>query len=290
MTDAASLDSTHPYTLRGITQMLGLTRHAVGRLVELGFVQPVKSAGKAWRFSFRDVVLLRTAQELRAADIPTRQMLRSLRQLKKALPLDLPASAIRIQAVGDRVAVRWGDAQWDADTGQLMMDFHGAPASAAVHAFDIRPAQPLVRATARHDDDADAQALFEQAEALEGEDAATAEALYRRVIDSAPDHADAYANLGFLMCEAGRYGEAAALYAKAVRHCPQAPLLHYNRGVALEALGRAGDAIQSYENCLRLAPDMADAHQNAALLYAREGDKQRAIRHFSAYRRLQPRG
>jgi tetratricopeptide (TPR) repeat protein len=60
--------------------------------------------------------------------------------------------------------------------------------------------------------------------------------------------------------------------------------------VALEALGRAGDAIQSYESCLRLAPDMADAHQNAALLYAREGDKQRAIRHFSAYRRLQPRG
>ena len=201
MADASSLDSTHPYTLRGVTQMLGLTRHAVGRLVELGFVQPVRS-GRALRFSFRDVVLLRTAQEPKE----------------------------------------------------------------------------------------DAQQMYERAEALEAADPAAAQALYRRVIEASPDHADAYANLGFLMCESHRYEEAAKLYAEAVRHCPQAPLLHYNRGVALEALGHVQEAVKSYETCLRLAPDMADAHQNAALLYARAGDKHSAIRHFSAYRRLQPRG
>ncbi|MBS0452401.1 MAG: tetratricopeptide repeat protein [Proteobacteria bacterium] len=282
MADARSLDSTHPYTLRGVTQMLGLTRHAVARLIELGFVQPVR-AGRALRFSFRDVVLLRTAQELRAADIPTRQILRSMRQLKGALPLDTPASALRIRAVGDRVAVRWGDAQWDADTGQLMMDFHAAPA-AAVHALG-KAAAP----GAAPEPGEDAQQMYERAEALESSDAPAAEALYRRVIEAAPDHADAYVNLGFLMCESRRYEEAAALYGQAVRHSPQAPLLHYNRGVALEALGRVQDAVKSYETCLRLAPDMADAHQNAALLYARAGDKHSAIRHFSAYRRLQPR-
>ncbi|SFN10321.1 tetratricopeptide repeat protein [Variovorax sp. OV329] len=285
MADSPSLDSTHPYTLRGVTQMLGLTRHAVGRLIELGFVQPVRS-GRSLRFSFRDVVLMRTAQELRAADIPTRQILRSLRQLKSALPLDTPASAIRIRAVGDRVAVRWGDAQWDADTGQLMMDFHAALPAAAVHAIDGKATAPCATA----EPPPDIQSLYEQAESLEGGEPKKAEALYRRVIEAAPDHVDAYANLGFMMCESGRFAEAAALYALALRHCPQAPLLHYNRGVALESLGHEKEAVQSYEACLRLAPDMADAHQNAALLYARAGDKQRAIRHFSAYRRLQPRG
>lgn len=283
MADAPSLDSTHPYTLRGVTQMLGLTRHAVGQLVELGFVQPVRT-GRALRFSFRDVVLLRTAQELRAADIPTRQILRSMRQLKGALPLDTPASALRIRAVGDRVAVRWGNAQWDADTGQLMMDFHAAPA-AAVHSLGKATAP-----CAAPELDEDVQQTYERAEALEATGPPAAEALYRRVIEAAPDHADAYANLGFLMCESGRYEEAAGLYARAVQHCPQAPLLHYNRGVALEALGRTQEAVKSYEICVRLAPDMADAHQNAALLYARAGDKHSAIRHFSAYRRLQPRG
>ncbi|MGR4869884.1 tetratricopeptide repeat protein [Variovorax sp. LARHSF232] len=284
MTDTASLDSTHPYTLRGITQMLGLTRHAIGRLVELGFVQPVRAPGRTLRFSFRDVVLLRTAHELRAADIPTRQILRSLRQLKRALPLDTPASAIRIQAVGDRVAVRWGDVQWDADTGQLMMDFRAASAGGAVHAFGQSTRAP---ASSQAEN---AQLLFEQAEALEASDAEAAQALYRRVIELAPEHEDAYANLGFLLCEAGRYAQAADLYVRALRHRPLAALLHYNHGVALESLGRVADAIHSYEICLRLAPDMADAHQNAALLYAKAGDKQRAIRHFSAYRRLQPRG
>jgi regulator of sirC expression with transglutaminase-like and TPR domain len=48
-------------------------------------------------------------------------------------------------------------------------------------------------------------------------------------------------------------------------------------------------ALKSYEECLRLQPDLGDAHQDAALLYARAGQKQLAIRHFSAYRRLQPR-
>ena len=284
MADAAPLDSTHPYTLRGVTAMLGLTRHAVGRLVELGFVQPVR-AGRALRFSFRDVVLLRAAQELRAADIPTRQILRSMRQLKRALPVDTPASAIRIRAVGDRVAVRWGDAQWDADTGQLMMDFHASPA-AAVHAFD----KPVAGDAGVAEEEEDIQALYERAEALEADDAAAAESLYRRVIESAPAHADAYANLGFMLSESGRHAQAVELYARALRHCPQAPLLHYNLGVALEALGRGAEAVRAYEACLRLAPDMADAHQNAALLYAQAGDKQRAIRHFSAFRRLQPRG
>ena len=166
-----------------------------------------------------------------------------------------------------------------------MMDFHAAPAG-AVHAFDDKAAAPC----AAEPPDEDAQQMHERAEALEATDPPAAEALYRRLIAAWPDHADAYANLGFLMCEAHRYEEAAGLYAQAVRHCPQAPLLHYNRGVALEALGRVQEAVASYETCLRLAPDMADAHQNAALLYARAGDKHSAIRHFSAYRRLQPRG
>ncbi|MDM0111013.1 tetratricopeptide repeat protein [Variovorax sp. J22R133] len=281
---APSLDSTHPYTLRGIMQMLGLTRHAINGLIELGFVQPERAAGRAYRFSFRDVILLRTANELRAADIPTRQILKSLRQLKKALPQDASAGSFRIKAVGDRVAVRWGDAQWDADTGQLMMDFGVAPPAGSVHVIDAQPSQP---ASAKKDNP---QALFAKAEALEEGDPKAAEKAYRRVIDAAPDYADAYTNLGFLLCESSRCEEAAALYAQAVVHCANDPFIHYNRAVALEALGRTQEAIDSYEACLRIAPDMADAHQNAALLYAQSGQKQLAIRHFSAYRRLQPRG
>ncbi|MDM0047160.1 tetratricopeptide repeat protein [Variovorax dokdonensis] len=295
MTSAtASLDSTHPYTLRGIMQMLGLSRHSVERLVAMGFVRPQRApgAGRPWRFSFRDVVLLRTAQELRNARIPTRQLLRSLQRLQQALPHEAPADALRIKAVGDRVAVRWGGAQWDAETGQLLMDFAEGAGSATGSIRTLERPQPRKNPTqtapAPESVAEQAQALYEQAEALEEADPAAAVRLYWRVVRLLPTHADAYANLGYLLCESGRFAQALALYAQGVACCPRAPLLHYNRAVALEALGKLPEAIASYEASLALDPTLADAHQNLALIHDRLGNKQRAIRHFNACRRLSP--
>ena len=51
--------------------------------------------------------------------------------------------------------------------------------------------------------------------------------------------------------------------------------------------GPRGEALASYDACLRLAPDLADAHYNAARLHEQLGDAKQAVRHFSAYRRLQ---
>jgi tetratricopeptide (TPR) repeat protein len=64
-------------------------------------------------------------------------------------------------------------------------------------------------------------------------------------------------------------------------------LLHYNRAIALEDQDRAKEAIASYETSLRFAPELADAHYNAARLYEKLGNAQKAVRHLSAYRRLQ---
>ncbi|MEJ8848016.1 tetratricopeptide repeat protein [Variovorax rhizosphaerae] len=272
-------------SLRGIRQASGLSRHAVAKLIELGFVDPAREPGGGWRFSFQDLVLLRSAHELRAAGIPTRQILRSLRRLKGSLPLEAPMSGLRITAVGDRIAVRAGGSQWEPDTGQLVMDFSVSPGAGASGFGSVsRLSKPVPIKDGGASVDVDA--IFAQAEDLEETDAAAAEAAYRQVLALDPAHAHAYLNLGFMMCEAGRCGEAVLLLDDAVLHCPDDPLVHYNRGVALEGLDRVAEALESYEQCLRLQPDIADAHQNAALLYAREGQQQLAIRHFSAYRRL----
>ncbi len=53
--------------------MLGLSRSAVARLIAHGFVSPSRGPRNEYRFSFRDVVLLRTAHKLQLADIPTRR-------------------------------------------------------------------------------------------------------------------------------------------------------------------------------------------------------------------------
>ena len=268
------------YTLKSIEKMLGLGRGVIASIVNAGFVTPTRGVRNELRFSFQDVVLLRTAHHLMAANIAPRRMLRSLKKLKAKLPKELPLSGLRISAVGSDVVVRDGGAQWEAESGQLLMDFEIAHDEGAV-TF-------LTRATTVADDaDADADLWFTRAEQLEANDVAAAEKAYRHALSIAPDHADAYINLGALLCEAGRCAEALKLFDIAIRHCAQAPLLYFNRGIALEDGNRIEEALKSYERCLELAPELADAHYNAARLYEQRGQVQMAVRHYSAYRRLQ---
>ena len=270
-----------PHTLRGIQEMLGLSRSAVARLIAHGFVSPSRGPRNEYRFSFRDVVLLRTAHKLQLADIPTRKIVRALQRLKGTLPAELPLSGLRITAVGSEVAVHERGSRWAAESGQLLMDFDVAAMRGTVAFVERGPAEApaLVQSSP--------ETLFAQAEALEASDPAAAERAYRRLLEGAPAHADAYLNLGALLCESGRFAEAVALYDLALTRCPDAALLHFNRAVALEDLERYREALLAYDRCLTLDPGIGDAHFNAARLHDHLGDPQKAIRHFSAYRRLQ---
>lgn len=307
----ATEDAT-TYTIRALQEMLGLTRGVIAGLVAAGFVTPERGPRNAYRFTFQDVVLLRTAVELQAARIPPRKILAALKKLRATLPDELPLTGLRISAVGNDVTVRDGRSQWQADSGQLVMDFEVAAERGAVALFQ-RPApaagvshgrkgEPVAVSRIAPASDRmerarpfsaplrdDVAAVFSRGEALEDSDPAAAEAAYRQVLALDPDHADAYLNLGALLCEGRRCREAVALYDHALRRHPGEALLHFNRAVALEDQGRNVDALAAYHESLRLAPDLADAHYNAARLHEQLGDAKQAVRHFSAYRRLQPR-
>ena len=271
-----------PYTLRHIEEMLGLGRSAITSLIDAGFVSPGRGARNEYRFTFQDVVLLRTAHDLRASRIPPRRVLRSLKLLKSKLPAELPLSGLRITAIGNDIAVRDGAAHREVETGQLLLDFDVA-SSAGTVSFLQRTAGA---AQQRPPGAAEWFARGAQLEAAGDTDAA--EIAYRQALIVAPDHANAYLNLGAMLCEEGRCEDAVALYDQAIRHCPDAPLIHFNRAIALEDQEREREALQSYERSLELAPDLADAHYNAARLHEKLGQPQGALRHYSAYRRLQP--
>jgi tetratricopeptide (TPR) repeat protein len=274
------------YTVRGIQEMLGLSRGVISGLIAAGFVMPQRGARNEYRFSFRDVVLLRTAVELRAAHIAPRKILAALRKLRANLPAELPLSGLRITAVGNDVTVREGSSQWQAESGQRVMDFEidAATGSVNVLAHTSRQRSPQPAA-----EEGDAPLWFARGEAMEASDPAAAEAAYRTALALDPALTDAALNLGALLCEARRCDEAVELYDDAVRRSPGEALLHFNRAIALEDQGRWSDALESYNVSLRLAPDLADAHFNAARLHEQLGDAKKAVRHLSAYRRLQRR-
>jgi tetratricopeptide (TPR) repeat protein len=274
----ADHDTASTFTLRRVQAMLGLSRTIVAGLIAEGFVAPTRGPRNEWRFTFQDLMLLRTAHALRASQIPPRKILRSLARLKAALPQELPLTGLRITAIGADVAVRDRSGQWQADSGQLLMDFDVAPVASSV-AFLARDSSPPAPPGA--------PAWFDRGLALEASDRAAAEAAYRQALALAPDHEEAYLNLGAMFSEAGRFAELATLSEMAVRHCPASPLIHFNRGVALDHLERLPEAMASYEQSLVLDPTLADAHYNLGRLREQMGDKRGALRHFSAYRRLQ---
>jgi len=272
--------------------MLGLSRHIVTGLIEAGFVSPTRGKRNEWRFTFQDLMLLRTAHALQSQRIPPRHILRSLARLKSTLPAELPLTGLRITAIGADVAVRDRSGRLQADSGQLLMDFDVAPVAGSVAILERAPTQAdAMEASSIDDDDRndepDPMALFDRALALEGSDPAAAEAAYLQALALAPDLEDAYLNLGAMLDGAGRYSELVRLSDAALQHCPGCALLHFNRGVALDHLERLEEAAGSYERSLAIDPTLADAHFNLAQLHDQAGDERGALRHYSAYRRLQ---
>jgi tetratricopeptide (TPR) repeat protein len=265
------------YSLREIQSILALSKTVIDGLVAAGFVTPQRGKRREHRFTFQDLVLLRTAHSLQAAHIPPRKILHSLRRLRETLPDELPLTGLRITAVGNEIVVRDGALQRQIDSGQLLMDFDVAPSAGtvAIHAAPVQAGGGDVD-------------WFQRGVDLEASDPAQAEQAYRRAIEAAPEHIDPVLNLGVMLAEAGRHDDAAALYQQAIERSPAEPLLHFNLAVVLEDSGRAEDALASYERCTKLAPTFADAHFNAARLHEQLGHATQAIRHYSAYRRLQP--
>ncbi|MEI6001732.1 tetratricopeptide repeat protein [Paraburkholderia bengalensis] len=266
--------------MRELQSMLGVSRSIINGLIDARFVTPTRGPRNTLRFTFQDVVLLRTALQLRAANIAPRRIVQALTRLRAELPDELPLSGIRVTAVGNDIAVRTGPAQWDAITGQHLLDFEVADIKGDVVFLESTPGP---KDAARQ-----AEEWYDLGGQMMKSDAKGAEQAYRNAIALAaePFYA-AYVDLGALLCESeGRCDDALRVFDEALAFFPDDAVLHFNRAVALEGLDRLDEAERSYERCLELDPSYADAHHNLAILLESLGDKQGLLRHLNAYRRL----
>lgn len=263
------------YSLQDVGRLLGLPRSIVRGLIDAGFVSPLRGARREYRFSFQDLVVLRTAQALVEAKLPTTRILRSLRRLRTQLPAEAPLSGLRVEAVGDAVVVRDGAAQWQPDNGQYLLRFQVEAPRGRLAFLDL-PGHPV----------SSAPGLFERATAAEESDPDRACELYRQAIDAEPTRLAAYTNLGRLQHERKRYPEAEAAYRAGLAQCGADETLLFNLALLLEALRRPEEAASMYRAALDANPELAQAHYNLALLCEVAGLAQEAIRHFAAYRKL----
>lgn len=268
----------HPYGVRDVEKLLRLPRSTIRTLIAAGFVSPARGPRNAWRFSFQDLIVLRTAKALADARVPHRRITKSVRELRRHLPEAMPLSGLNICAVADRVVVREGDSRWQAESGQYLLAFEGDPSDGSLSVIE-RSAMPAVAPDAPSD-------WFAQAVALERSDTASALQAYERAIESDRSRMDARINMGLLLHEAGCLREAERVYRDAIEVRGNDAVPHYNLGVLLEDMDRSAEAAAEYATALRSDPGLADGHYNLALVCKKLGRAKEALRHMSQYRRL----
>jgi len=270
----------HAYDTKDLERLFGLPASAVRSLTRAGHVSPVKRGGRL-HYSFKDLLMLRTASALRAANISPRRINRTLQTLRATLPAGSAANARSLTALGNRIAIREGKMTWESDSGQYVLALDLGEERGGLHVISRATAGAVPVPASAVDTSADEH--YERAFALEDTDPDAARAAYEACLIDNPRHVEARINLGRMLHLAGRLDEAERVY----RGADDAePLVIFNLAVLLEDLGREPEAIAGYREALALDPQLADAHYNLARLHERARNPKGSLRHLLAYRRL----
>jgi len=268
------------YSAREVATLLNIPAEKVRSFVQARLLNPSRGPRGEYRFSFRDLVLLRTLKGLADAQIPARRLRRALGKLQQQVPKGQPLSGIAIAAETDGIVARDGQSKWNPESGQLGFEFSTRSAPAAT----TRPAAVATVASASEGLDADG--WYKLGCELETSDAQRACEAYCRAIELNERHADAHINLGRMLHHAGQVQAAEKHYRLALQARPKDAIASFNLGIALEDLGRTDDAMQAYREAIAADAGCADAYFNLAHLYEQEGMRANAIRYLKTYRTL----
>ncbi len=156
-------------------------------------------------------------------------------------------------------------------------------AADALRRGDTKTAEPKLRAYCAQAP-SDPVGLYNLAKLIRGR-ADEATSLLERAVALEPRFHEAWLNLGTLLADRVRFGEAERALREAVRLHFGSANAAFNLAILLHKMGRIDEALAEIDRCLALAPDMIEAQRERLniLLYA-EGSTPRSI--FDAHRAM----
>ena len=235
------------YTTRDVARLLGLSPAQVRGQARAGFLVPDRGPRNTYRFSFQDLVLLRTAKALADARIPGRRIHRALQAAGSTAPprAELergPDYRRRRPGGGARRAGGLEPGIGTAGAG-LLGGRAGNPRRADRTAGRARRTEGHVPL--------DAAEWFELGNDLEAVAPAQACEAYERALAAraAPRRRTGESRAAATGGRRGARGRRDSTWLRS-RPIPPHPTAAFNLGTALEDLGRPGDAIAAYERAL----------------------------------------
>lgn len=267
------------YSRPDVRRKLGVSERQLRAWERLELVAP------AQKYSFSDMVALKTLVKLRAARVRNQDIRRALDSLRRMLPrIKHPLAELRIVKDGRAITVRMPGERLDAISGQLLLDFED---------MDFRiTAFPERKADRQPSRLREAEDWFQRGLDLEETGAPVEQAVeaYRKAVELNPSAAGAWVNLGTIHYRQRRFADAETFYRRAIEVDPTYPLAEFNLGNLYDEQGRLREAVAHYKRSLELSPHYADAHFNLALLSERTGDSMQAVHHWKAYLKLDSAG
>jgi tetratricopeptide (TPR) repeat protein len=269
------------YTVREVARALGLSERQVRSYARSNLLDAPRGNRNEYRFSFKDVIVLRAARELLRARIHPRSVRRALESLRDQLPCGRSLSELRIDTEGGRIVVRDRDTAWDPHSGQVILGFEVSELASRTAPFAKRVVEEEIQVEGTSSDE-----WYDLGHELEAVSLSEAKEAYLRAVELDPAHVESHVNLGRLLHEEGEVKDAEHHYRQAVAVEPRHPVAWYNLGVALEDQSRSTEALEAYKKAVLFDPALASAHYNLSRLYEQRGTKSAAIRHLAEYRRL----
>jgi tetratricopeptide (TPR) repeat protein len=267
------------FSTREVADLIGESQKRVRSAARAGFVAPQKTPQGHYRFSFQDLVLLRSTKALEQENLGVRRTWRALRAVRDALPASRPLSSVRVLAANNRILVRENNTSWEPESRQTLFNFAAEDARPAAASKTLIPTNVVVANSADY--------WFTRGLRMDrAETHAAAEAAYRKALEFEPAHINALINLGRLLHTAGDYSRAEDLYREALGAQPNNAVAAFNLGVVLEDQGILDAALDSYERAVRADPKLPVAHYNLARLLEFRGDRALASRHLARFRAL----
>ena len=112
----------HAYDTKDLEAAVRIARVLLfARWTRAGHLNPVKRGGRL-HYSFQDLIVLRTASALRAANIPAKRINRTLETpARHHCPTAPPSTSCPSPRLGNRIAIREGKMLWESDPGQYAL-------------------------------------------------------------------------------------------------------------------------------------------------------------------------
>ncbi len=287
--EAELADLSRLYTAAQVSRLAEASPAEVRAWVRKGLLRPARQSNRLAWFEFKDIVQARSLSRLTSSGVPASKIHSSLAEMARWLP-DGERVIARLEAYARGLRVRLSDGGLAEPSGQRLMDFSGegggeggaggSARQAAQQDADLRAFPKVLKGST-----GDWLAAAEEAEE-QGDLGAAAEG-YAKALESSAEP-ETFFNLGNVLYELGREGEAAERYLQAIDAEHDFAEAWNNLGNALVALRKLDDAVRAYEMALTLEPDYPDAHCNLATVLERLGQSEKAMTHRAACLRASP--